>query len=133
MSAGAIKLFDNLLYGNLVTQSQRDQTAGGCPHGGLILQVNPVVKGELGKDLHRCLIFTEANYDIDGIAVGVFQAVTLCAENIGQFFFMEKPLAGNSGCFFLIRAARIEYLGITGAVPIDCQPLTAQFKTEHVG
>ena len=80
----AIQLLDDLIHGNLIAQGQRHQAAGGGPHGGLILQIHPVVEGELGKDLHRFFTFVKADDEINGLAVDVFEAVALGAEHIGQ-------------------------------------------------
>lgn len=99
VARGAIQLLDDLIHGNLVAQGQRHQTAGGGPHGGLVLEIDPVVKGKLGKDLHWFLVLVKADDQVDGLLVDVLEPVTFGAEHIRQGGLLHQPLGRGHGRF----------------------------------
>jgi len=133
VAAGAVELLDDLVHGDLVAQGQGDQPAGGGPHGGFVLEVHPVVKGELGKDLHRFFVLVETDNKIDGLLVDVLEPVALGAEDIGQGRFLEQAVARGQGGLVRAGGHGVEHLMVAAAVAVDGQSLAAQFIAQQVG
>ena len=92
MSTGTVKLLDNFIHRHIKAKQKRHQAASGRPHGGLIFQVDPVVKGELGKHFHRLFVLIKTDDDIDRLLVLILDSVSLGVKGIRKVILYRSLL-----------------------------------------